>query len=153
MFLKSMHCKLLLGFLLLYIATIITLQFTWFELLLMTFIISVIGFPITLVLAGRKFAKRPFNNFGTWFGVVFIGIVLFHVAGQDDKWLLITLLHFDLPYKVLLDNDQLADMTLGIITPLGLLVRVLLGAAYGFVIDIVLFLYNQAKKRWYRWGN
>lgn len=110
-------------------------------------ILSMIIIPIALILTGAKYAPKPFNNYTTWFGVVFIGICILNAVGQDDKNLLISLLSFDVVFSSLIYSESIRPILFNEehFTFIGYVIRVGLGMLYGAIIDGLKFVATHRK--------
>lgn len=142
MFHRSFLFKLLVGEIVIYsICLILLRQSLPFadELVILPFIVTIIAIPITVMIAGVKYAPKPFNNFMTWFSFVFFVICILNAIGQDDKNLLITGIGADVPYQQLLNFPYMTTFE-GNITLVGYITRVGLGAFYGGLVDLFLRL-------------
>ncbi len=145
MFYKSMHFFWLIGCFLMFIVGVTALQFFWHIVFTYLVVFGMLGFTVTLVLAGKKYAPRPFNNYATWFAVICVGIVGFHAIGQDDKWLLITLLGADQLFLNTIQHSSFEPYTTANdqLTVVAYMIRIVIGALYGAIVDGIVFLWQK----------
>ncbi|MEO4053287.1 hypothetical protein [Solibacillus sp. CAU 1738] len=131
-----------------YVGCLLILRFFPGTNVLFPAILSILVMPTALILTGAKYAPKPFNNFTTWFGVVFIGICILNAIGQDDKNLLISLLSFDVVFSSLVYNDTIRPYIFNEeqFTLIGYFIRVGLGMIYGAVIDLIKYVSISTKK-------
>lgn len=142
MFRRSFLFKLLVGELVIYsICLILLRQSLPFaqQFAILTFIVTIIAIPTTVIIAGIKYAPKPFNNFMTWFSFILFVICILNAIGQDDKNLLITLFGADVLYRQLLHLPYIATVEVNI-TLIGYITRVGLGVFYGGLVDLFLRL-------------
>lgn len=146
-FLHSKRFIVLIVAVTVFVGCLITLKLSPGANVLFPGILSIIVMPVALILTGAKYAPKPFNNFTTWFGIVFIGICILNVVGQDDKNLLISLLSFDVVFTNLIYNESLRPILFNEehFTFIAYVIRVGLGMLYGAIIDLLKFVVTQRK--------
>lgn len=147
-FLRSMHVKIMMACIVAYIVTVIGINLFDLYQLGVLGILALIVFPITVTLAGRRFAPAPFNNFTTWIVIIMIGICILHWIGQDDKGLMMSLFTFDFVYMWLLHHDPVRDyIVANDFTFIRYIVRIGLGLLYGVLLDVFVYFVKKIMKR------
>ncbi len=146
-FLRSKRLIVLLIAVTVFVGCLLILKISPGANVLLPGILSMIVMPVALILTGAKYAPKPFNNYTTWFGVVFIGICLLNAVGQDDKNLLISLLSLDVIFSSLIYNESIRPILFNEehFTFLGYVIRVGLGMLYGAILDGLKFVVTQRK--------
>lgn len=108
-FLRSLHVKIMMVCIVAFIVAVIGINLFDLYQLGVLGILAIIVFPITMILAGRRYAPAPFNNFTTWIVIIMIGLCILHWIGQDDKELLMSLFTVDFVYMWLLYHDPVRE--------------------------------------------
>ena len=148
-FLHSRHVKIMLTCIVAFIGVIVAMNVFHFYSSATTTIgvLVLIVFPITLILAGRRFARFPFNNFTTWIGFIMIGICILHWISQDDKGLGMTLFTLDFVFMWLLYHYKFGEylMVNGNFVFFGYFTRVVLGCFYGILLDVFVYIMKKIK--------
>lgn len=148
-FLHSMHVKIMLTCTVAFVATIIAMnQFNVYSsATTMIGVLAVIVFPITLILAGRRFAPVPINNFTSWIGIIMIGICFFDWISQDEKGLEMTIFTLDFGFMWLLYHDTFGEylMVNDDYTSFSYFVRIVLGCLYGVLLDAFVYFMKKIK--------
>ncbi len=149
MFRHSFLFKLLVGELVIYSISLIllrqSLRFTE-QLAILPFLVTIIAIPITIIIAGVKYAPKPFNNFMTWFSFIFLVICILNAIGQDDKNLLMVVFGADVLYQQLLHLPYMVTVE-GEITLVGYITRGGLGAFYGGLFDLFMLVRRKKLRR------
>jgi len=147
-FLRSLHVKIMLVCIVAFTVAVIGINLFDLYQLGVLGILAIIVFPITVILAGRRFAPAPFNNFTTWIVIIMIGICILHWLGQDDKELLMSLFTADFVYMWLLHNAPVREyMVANDFTFLHYIVRIGLGLIYGVLLDVFVYFVKKIMKR------
>jgi|GEM_PF-499325 len=147
-FLRSLHVKIMMACIVAFIVAIIGINLFDLYQLGMLGILAIIVFPITVILAGRRFAPAPFNNFTTWIVIIMIGICILHWIGQDDKGLLMSLFSVDFVYMWLLYHDPVREyMVANDFSFFRYIVRIGLGLIYGVLLDVFVYFVKKIMKR------
>lgn len=147
-FLRSMHVKVMMACIVAFIVAVIGNNLFGLYQLGMLGILAIVVFPITMILAGRRFASAPFNNFTTWIVIMMIGICILHWIGQDDKELLMSLFTVDFVYTWLLHNDPVREyMVANDFMFFHYIVRIMLGVLYGVLLDAFSYFVKKIMKR------
>lgn len=146
-FLRSLHFKVLITCVLVFIVAIIGIRINFYY-LGMIGILALFIFPITLILAGRRFAPSPFNNFATWIVIVMIGICTLNWIGQDDKGFALTFFTLDYVFMKLLYHDTVREYMIDSngFTLFSYIVRIVLGFLYGITLDAFIYLVKKIKR-------
>lgn len=147
-FLRSLHIKIITACIIAYIVTVIGINL--FDLYQLGILggLAIIVFPITVILAGRRFAPAPFNNFTTWIVIIMIGICILHWMGQDEKELIMSFFTADFVYMWLLYHDPVREyMVANDFTFVRYIVRIGLGLVYGVLLDILVYFVKKIMKR------
>ncbi|MFB7155608.1 MULTISPECIES: hypothetical protein [unclassified Lysinibacillus] len=147
-FLRSLHVKIMMACIVAFIVAVIGINlFDLYQLGILG-ILAIVVFPITMILAGRRFAPAPFNNCTTWIVIVMIGICILHWIGQDDKGLLMTLFTLDYVFMWLLYHDTVREyMVANDFTFISYIVRIMLGFLYGVLLDAFIYFFKKIMKR------
>ncbi|MFJ7182541.1 hypothetical protein [Lysinibacillus xylanilyticus] len=146
-FLRSLHVKIMMACIVAFIVTVIGINLFDLYQLGMLGILAIIVFPITVILAGRRFAPAPFNNFATWIVIIMIGICILHWIGQDDKGLLMSLFSVDFVYMWLLYHDPVREyMVANDFSFFRYIVRIGLGLIYGVLLDVFVYFLKKIMK-------
>ena len=116
--------------------------------LIILFILSILALPVVIIIAGKQHAPKPFNYCAIWSGLVFVGICVLNAIGQDDKNLLMAFFGIDVVYIELLYTESIRSylITDDGITFVGYVVRVVLGAIYGGIVDLIVFIARRNRK-------
>lgn len=147
-FLRSLHVKVMMACIVAFIVAVIGINLFDLYQLGMLGILAIIVFPITVILAGRRFAPAPFNNFTTWIVIIMIGIYILHWIGQDDKGLLMTLFTLDYVFMWLIYHDTVREyMVANDFTYFSYIVRIVLGFLYGVLLDLFVYFVKKIMKR------
>ncbi|MFF2794219.1 hypothetical protein [Lysinibacillus xylanilyticus] len=146
-FLRSLHVKIMMACIAAFIVSVIGINLFDLYQLGMLGILAIIIFPITVILAGRRFAPAPFNNFTTWIVIIMIGICILHWIGQDDKGLLMSLFSVDFVYMWLLYHDPVREyMVANDFSFFRYIVRIGLGLIYGVLLDVFVYFLKKIMK-------
>lgn len=146
-FLRSLHVKIMMTCIVAFLVAVIGInQFDLYQLGILG-ILAIIVFPITMILAGRRYAPAPFNNFTTWIVIIMIGLCILHWIGQDDKELLMSLFTIDFVYTWLLHNDPVREyMVANDFMFFHYIVRIGLGLLYGILLDVFVYFVKKIMK-------
>lgn len=147
-FLRSWHVKIMMMCIVAFLVVVMGInQFDLYQLGILG-ILAIIVFPITVILAGRRFAPAPFHNFTTWIVIIMIGICILHWIGQDDKGLLMSLFTVDFVYMWLLYHDPVREyMVANDFMFFRYIVRIGLGLLYGILLDVFVYFVKKIMKR------
>jgi len=146
-FLRSLDVKIMMVCIVAFIVAVIGINLFDLYQLGMLGILAIIVFPITVILAGRRFAPAPFNNFTTWIVIIMIGICILHWIGQDDKGLLMSLFSVDFVYMWLLYHDPVREyMVANDFSFFRYIVRIGLGLIYGVLLDVFVYFLKKIMK-------
>ena len=147
-FLRSSHAKIMMTCIVAFIVAVIGINLFDLYQLGMLGVLAIVVFPITMILAGRRFAPAPFNNFTTWIVIIMIGLCILHWIGQDDKELLMSLFTADFLYLWLLYHDPVREyMVANEFTFFRYIVRIGLGLLYGVLLDVLVYFVKKIMKR------
>ncbi|MFJ8087867.1 hypothetical protein ACIQ7N_06635 [Lysinibacillus sp. NPDC095746] len=146
-FLRSLHVKIMMVCIVAFIVAVIGINLFDLYQLGVLGILAIIVFPITMILAGRRYAPAPFNNFTTWIVIIMIGLCILHWIGQDDKELLMSLFTIDFVYMWLLHNDPVREyMVVNDFMFFHYIVRIGLGLLYGILLDVFVYFVKKIMK-------